>query len=213
MKSKVHTIYYTFGILMVIMFSSCRSVFIIDSWEGETFQSLRSEKILVIGQNPDHDVRKQFELKVVGELMSQGVNAVASHLAFPELENKQRTTNEIDALASTFRNSGFQSVIIIELVNSIATITEEKIIQEQLHDSYNRVYGGSRKTQEGVENNIVYKDQKTTFVIKTNTYNLKDSATWQLLKSFTFIVTDPKSTQRVLTSYCKKLKKEYSDAR
>ena len=108
-------------VLTAIFLSSCSGMQIASSYKSDDFETLRNKKMLVIARTPMEDVRKAYELDLVSKLKAQGINAVASHLAFPNLERiDNKTAERITEVIAMFRKEGFD----------ILTLTSLKDVQE-----------------------------------------------------------------------------------
>jgi hypothetical protein len=88
-------------------------------------------KILVLTVASDPISRASYEDVIAGEVSLRGANAVASHLAFPELP-KERGPFEAKLIAE-----GFDAVMISRIVGS-----EDKIKMTEGHTSYATDYQG-----------------------------------------------------------------------
>ena len=89
-------------------------------------------KILVLTVAVDPISRASYEDVIAGEVSLRGANAVASHLAFPELPKERGPFEE------KLRADGFDAVMISRIVSS-----EDKIKMTEGHTSYATDYQGT----------------------------------------------------------------------
>ncbi|MGI9551840.1 MAG: hypothetical protein ACR2MT_11615, partial [Aurantibacter sp.] len=114
--------------ILAFLVLGCSSMKLSDSYKSDDFDTIGSKKILVVSRTPLDDVRKAYELAITDKLKAKGINAVASHVAFPSLERlKNPTAERVSNVISMFRENGFD----ILLLTSLKDVQEQVIIQKQ----------------------------------------------------------------------------------
>lgn len=101
-----------FLLLAVALCTSCSSTRLIDEWESEETPVYESNKVLVIGLNPDLEVRRVFEESLTQALEKENVIAVRSIDFFENIFQLQQTTEEeLNLIESLILDAGFDSIL------------------------------------------------------------------------------------------------------
>ncbi|WP_282117145.1 hypothetical protein [Cellulophaga baltica] len=216
------TIKYPFAILLlsIILLSGCSGMKLSNSYKSDNFENLNEKKVLVISRTPLEDIRKEYELEIVSKLNSKGINAVASHIAFPNLKRIDNKTSErISDVISQFRNNGFDYI----LLTSLKDVQEQEILQKQGgYNSLNEYYGNKYVTLKGYYDDVnaaprlpTQEIQETTtsillttYILEAVTYNLSLEEEKRLLSVTTAEVTNPDSGNAVRKAFAKILASE-----
>ncbi len=209
-----------FVVLVSLFFSSCSTMKLSDSYKSDGFETIRNQKILIVSRTPLDDVRKDYELAIAKQLQSKGMNAVASHVAFPSLERiDNKTAERIAEVVSMFRAEGFDIV----LLTSLKDVQEQEILRRaggynSLPQYYSNKYITLRGYYDDVhappklppreQDPVTYVEKSTTFVLEAVTYNLALEEEKRLLSVTTAEVTDPDSGKGVRTAFAKLIAEE-----
>jgi len=103
-------------VILVAILSSCASMKLTKSWESNSFENTKKEKILVVSRATDLEIRKAFEQEIVSKLKAEGINAVAAYKAFPDLKDKKnRSEEEINQLLAMFKSKGINAILSTSL--------------------------------------------------------------------------------------------------
>ena len=89
-KTSASAHYLPLSILLAILVCSCQPASFTKSYIDKEFKSAPLKKILVIATAREDRVRKLFESKCAGHLISRGVDAVPSYTLIPDLADLTR---------------------------------------------------------------------------------------------------------------------------
>lgn len=214
-------------LIATFIFSNCASVVeISDAWQGENFNTLNDQKVLVISKSSDKVAKERFEKDLADRLRKAGVNAVESFIAFPDMKQKKRTPKEVDLAIKKITEAGFRGVVITGVKNKITESessttggydrevnTGRNGLAVQFFRSYGfgSFYGGTYNSDLG----SVYVDAETTtnsydvYTIETVTYNLTLPKENQMIGVLVVKVTDPTSYAEVADKYTRIIAKQF----
>ncbi len=212
MKKTYQFYLLTFSLLIL---SGCGGMKLSNSYKSDKFEAFRSKKMLVISRTPLKDVRKEYELEITKKLNNQGINAVASHEAFPDLKRvDNRTSEKIEEIIATFRQQGFETI----LLTSLKDVKEQEILQRQGgYNSLMEYYGNQYITLKGYYDDVnapprlpplespeeVTYRTETTYVLEAVMYNLVLEEEKRLLSITTAEITNPDSGKIVRKAFAK----------
>ena len=212
MKTTYQFCLFVFGTLIL---SGCSGMKLANSYKSDDFETLRNKKMLVIARTPIEDVRKAYEIDLVSKLKANGVNAVASHVAFPELKRvDNKTAERIADVIAMFRKEGFD----ILTLTSLKDVQELDVMRrEGGYSSLNEYYGNKYLTLRGyyddvtapprlgpkeMDEEITYTTE-TTYVLEAVTYNLGLEEEKRLLSVSTAEITNPDTGKGVRKAFAK----------
>ncbi len=203
------------GLLILVLFSSCSSVKLMDSWKSADFQAVKSSKILIAAKSPDLEVRKSYEIAIANQLKNQGIDAVEMHKIFPDFEEKENPTEEeVAEIIKQFDAEGITSVLVTSLKNTIKTTNEDTPQRIDIPTAYQNRYFFSFNNSDDVhalpklpslESDDVPKVEltSTTYVLEAVTYDLTQEKKKQLMNVCLVDITDPSSAKKVLQKFSK----------
>ncbi len=184
-----------------------------NSYKSDSFENLNKKKVLVISRTPLEDIRQEYELEIVAKLKSKGINAVASHIAFPNLKRiDNKTSKRISEVISQFRKEGFDHL----LLTSLKDVQEQEVLQKQGgYSSLNEYYGNKYITLKGYYDDLNAAPRLpareieettnsillTTYILEAVTYNLSLEEEKRLLSVTTAEVTNPDSGKEVRRAF------------
>ncbi|RKN81385.1 hypothetical protein [Ulvibacterium marinum] len=208
---------YQFLVIAIVglFLTGCSGVKLANSYKSDSFETIQNQKVLVISRTPIEDVRKAYELEITRKLRARGVNAVASHIAFPDLKRiDNKTVDRIAKVIATFRKNGFDVVVL----TSLKDVQEQEVMQKQGgYSSLMDYYGNHYVTLKGyyddlnapprlppreVPEETTYRTE-TTYVLEAVTYNLALEEEKRLVSVTTAEVTDPDSGPAVRKGFAK----------
>jgi hypothetical protein len=210
----------TFVILVAIL-SSCASVKLTDNWKSNDFNSINTEKILVVAKSKDATISKLYEKEMAVRLRTRGIDAIERHLKYPLLSDKEpQTKEEIEKIVQQFKKDGINGIVVTALKD---VKVKTKIISEGGYDSYststNKAFISFRAYNYDVNslNTLpALETPKTTTVLKSTTYfleaviyNLSLEKEKQLVGILQADVTDPESAEEVLKGFSKIVAKQF----
>ncbi len=202
-------------VFTAILLSSCSGMKLANSYKSDDFETFQNKKMLVIARTPIEDVRKAYELDLVKQLKAKGVNAVASHIAFPTLERiDNKTAERIADVVAMFRKKGFDVLTL----TSLKDVQEQDVMRREggyssmtdyygnkyitLRGYYNDVTAPPRLGPKEMDKKITYTTE-TTYVLEAVTYNLDLAEEKRLLSVTTAEITNPDSGKGVRTAFAK----------
>ncbi|MDT0552752.1 hypothetical protein [Urechidicola vernalis] len=221
-----------FSLLVIIGFTSCVSVVeVVDQYrnENDQFESLKGKKVLVINKTNDKVARERFERDLADRLRSAGVDAVESHVAFPNMEHKKRTEEDVEAEVKKVVAAGYTGAVVTGIRDKQTKYQSETtggydrnvntgegmgltIYNYSYHYyGFGSFYGSVYNSDLG----SVYVEPETTttsynvYIIEAVTYNLTAEKEDQLLGVITVRVTDPTSYEEVADKYTKMIAKQF----
>lgn len=202
-------------IVLTLLFSGCSGMKLANSYKSEDFETLKNKKMLVIARTPIEDVRKAYEIDLVNKLKAKGVNAVASHIAFPDLKRiENKTAERIAEVIALFRKEGFD----ILTLTSLKDVRELDVIRrEGEYSSFGDYYGNKYITLKGYYDDVtapprlgpkemdeqVTYTTETTYVLEAVTYNLDLEEEKRLLSVSTAEITNPDTGKGIRKAFAK----------
>ena len=103
-------------VLIVLALSSCKSFKVLYNWSAEDKESVAEKKILVVARTANPEIRKAFEQEITKTLKSQGMNATASYVLFPDYDpEKKRTEEERGVIKKILDDNGYNAVVMTVL--------------------------------------------------------------------------------------------------
>ncbi len=202
-------------VLPAVLLSSCSGMKLANSYKSDDFETLRNKKMLVVARTPMEDVRKAYELDLVSKLKAKGVNAVASHVAFPDLKRiDNKTAERITEVIAMFRKEGFD----ILTLTSLKDVQELDVMRrEGGYSSFDEYYGNKYITLRGYYDDVTAPPRlgpkemdeqvtittETTYVLEAVTYNLSLEEEKRLLSVSTAEITNPDTGKGVRKAFAK----------
>ena len=150
-------------ILIAILFISCASTTITDTWKDKAYQG-KAQNIVVIMVARTEYLRNMFEGRFVAELRARGNNATQSHkiVAFEQLQDKELVKSRI-------KSTEVDTVLIARLVDSKTIETYEPGYINAVPIAYS--YWGTY--YEIVYTDYGYTDDIEVAYVETNLYDVK----------------------------------------
>jgi len=207
--------------LLIILFSSCSSIKLLDSWKSEDFKSFGGKKILVAAKSPDLEIRKSYEKTIVKNLRESGINAIEMHVKFPNFSNKEsRTKEENNQIVKQFLNEGINMIMVTSLKNKIETrnysipqsveipleYKNKHVFESNTNDKLLNNKSLNSKSQVGLKN-----IKMTTYVLESITYDLSLEREKQLVNVCLVDVENPKSGVQILDKFCEIVSSQFKN--
>lgn len=214
-------------IILVVSFSSCSGIKVVDSWKADNINSLKDAKILVIGRSDDMVGRQRFEQEIAERLRADGIDAMESYKKFPAMkQNKELSEEEIAQRVQIIKNEGFKGVVLTvlkDMSKEIVTSESGGYVSGGYYPSYyGGYYGGFggyygrvySPYGYGYGGTYVPSETRTytseTYSLETVIYNLDLEPGKQLLGVIAIDITDPKSASKVAPKYADAVAKQLS---
>lgn len=214
-------------IILVVSFSSCSGIKVVDSWKADNINSLKDAKILVIARSDDMVGRQRFEQEIAERLRAGGIDATESYKKFPAMkQNKELSEEEINQRVQIIKNEGFKGVVLTvlkDMSKEIVTSESGGYVSGGYYPSYyGGYYGGFggyygrvySPYGYGYGGTYVPSETRTytseTYSLETVIYNLDLEPGKQLLGVIAIDITDPKSASKVAPKYADAVAKQLS---
>lgn len=214
-------------IILVVSFSSCSGIKVVDSWKADNINSLKDAKILVIARSDDMVGRQRFEQEIAERLRADGIDAMESYKKFPAMkQNKELSEEEINQRVQIIKNEGFKGVVLTvlkDMSKEIVTSESGGYVSGGYYPSYyGGYYGGFggyygrvySPYGYGYGGTYVPSETRTytseTYSLETVIYNLDLEPGKQLLGVIAIDITDPKSASKVAPKYADAVAKQLS---
>jgi hypothetical protein len=203
---------------LVLLFTGCSSIKVVDSWKADEINAMKDLKILVIARSDDMVGRQRFEQEIADRLRTGGIDATESYKKFPAMKhNDQLTEQEINDRIQIIKNEGFHGAVLTVLKDmSKEVVTSETggYVSGGYYPSYyGGYYGGFggyygrvySPYGYGYGGSYVPSETRTytseTYKLETVIYNLDLEPGKQLQGVVTIDITDPKSASKVAPQY------------
>ncbi len=212
MKKTLYS-FILFGFALLL--TSCSSVKVLDSWQGENLSSVEGKEILVIARTDNQQARIAFEEAMANDLRKAGLKATESYLKFSNHNPDEKT--EKGAMKSLIENAGYQGVII-----SVVKDYNESLVTEEsggyyaggttYYGGYPGYYGGfygyyNSPRSYSTYGNYVPATSTTrvskSYILETLIYNLDEPEGKQLIGVVTSQIIDPSSVTKSAKDYSK----------
>lgn len=217
-------------IIVLSLFTNCVStVEIFDQWEGKSLGAADHQKVLIVNKTADKDSKERFEKDLVARFKKSGINAVEAHNAFPSLESKKRSEEEIDILIQKLKDDGFTSIVISGVKGKIkmSETTTTGGYDKEMNTgegmginiyNYSYHYYGFGSFYGGVYNSnvgsiYIEPESNTTsynvYTLEAVTYDLTKKKEEHVAGILTIKVTDPRSYEEIVDTYSKMIVKHF----
>lgn len=211
------------SLTVMIMFSACSSVKVLNSWKANNADAVKEKNFIVIARTANTQARIAFENEIVKQLSEKGIKATASFTKFPKLNPDQEVTEERKAeIISILENEGFDAVVltVVKEVEDLTKITKEGgyYAGGNYYGFYPRYYGGfygyyNHPMSYSTLGNYVPETYTTTtsqnFVLETVIYNLDETEENQLVAVVTSRIEDPSNTSDTAKQYVNAISKSF----
>ncbi|WP_271764782.1 hypothetical protein [Aquimarina algiphila] len=210
------TLYRLFGTAIVlILFSSCSSVKITDSWKNLEVPDIKNKKVMVVSKTDDQTARVRFENDLVENLNKKGYQSVESYVIFPKSSpTKELSESETLEIKETLKNKDID-VVIVTVLKHCEEYT--KMISNNNSFLYPSYYGlGYYRGFYGYYGTIYMDSEPVTvitenakkYILETVVYDLTQPKEKQLLSVITTEIDNPKTLGVVSIDFSKKVVKE-----
>ncbi len=216
-------IYPLLVIISMVLFSSCSSVKVLNSWKGDNVESVKDNNMLVIARTDNISARIAFENEIVKDLKASGIKATASFEKFPNLNpDKKLTEADRERIETMIIESGFNGVVL-------TVIKEEQELTKTVTDGgyyagsnyygyYPRYYGGfygyygNSMSYSTLGNYVEPSSQTytaTNYILETVIYNLDEPKEKQLVAVVTSKLEEPENAATTAKQYVKAISKSF----
>ena len=203
-----------FFFLFILALVSCGpSVSVVDSWKAPDITDSKTDNFLVMARSDDMVSRQRFEQEIAKVLRKEGVQAVESYLAYPDLKlNKKTTPADIDALKSMFEKDGINAIVLTVLKDTKKELNTTTSSYGPgyypgfygYYDSFYSPYGYSGAYTPASSRTY----ESEVYRLETVVFDL-DRPGDQLVAVISINITDPKSASEVAPKYAEKVAEQF----
>jgi len=197
-------------ILIMVLFVSCSSARVTDSWLNDTYKDYQPKKILIIGLTDNLSARTVFEEQLKAELLSRGTEAVESYTVFkPTFTSLKQTEEDIEDEIKKLSKDGFDAVLI-----SVVKGVDEKVSYsgENFRTYYYwRRFGRYYYLAQDVYLEEGYYNKYKIYHIEASLYNLQENNDKSLVWVASYDVVDPRQVNKTVNNYVKAIIKSLEE--
>ena len=195
--------------------TSCATVKVLDSWQGDNLSSLEGKAILVVARTDNPQARIAFEEAMANDLRKAGMNATESYLKFSNHNPNEKM--EEGTMKVLIEKEGFYGVVM-----SVVKDYNESLVTEEsggyyaggttYYGGYPGYYGGfygyyNSPRSYSTYGNYVPSTTTTrvskSYILETLIYNLDEPEGKQLIGVVTSQIIDPSSVTKTAKEYSK----------
>jgi len=210
------TTFYSFILFgFALLMTSCATVKVLDSWQGDNLSSLEGKAILVVARTDNPQARIAFEEAMANDLRKAGMNATESYLKFSNHNPNEKM--EEGTMKVLIEKEGFYGVVM-----SVVKDYNESLVTEEsggyyaggttYYGGYPGYYGGfygyyNSPRSYSTYGNYVPSTTTTrvskSYILETLIYNLDEPEGKQLIGVVTSQIIDPSSVIKTAKEYSK----------
>ena len=217
-KITVSSIY----LAMFLLFPSCSSVKVIDSWKSDRISTIKDNNFLVVARANNLQAQIAFENEIVKQMKSNGYQATASYSKFGEMKpNEPKLESNKEKLKKILELEGFNAVILTVMKD----YKEETRLEKEggyytggnYYGYYPRYYSGFypyyyNPISYHSMGNYVEETYTTSvsklYILETTIYNLDESEENQLVAVITSKIDNPETASGAAKGYVKEISKK-----
>ena len=217
-KITVSSIY----LAIFLLFSSCSSVKVIDSWKSDRISTIKDNNFLVVARANNLQAQIAFENEIVKQMKSNGYQATASYSKFGEMKpNEPKLESNKEKLKKILELEGFNAVILTVMKD----YQEETRLEKEggyytggnYYGYYPRYYSGFypyyyNPISYHSMGNYVEESYTTSvsklYILETTIYNLDESEENQLVAVITSKIDNPETASGAAKGYVKEISKK-----
>lgn len=191
-------------LLLIVLFKSCGTAELVDYWKNSAIDTLKINKILIVGMTPNKEARKLFEEKLKNEYESRGVEAVTSLSIFDaDYSLKNKTEEEIKFIENVLTANFFDAVIFTKIkgVENVEIYNKDFTTKDRLDIRFKEDY----KEHEIILNNPKYYEEYSIYHAETSLYCICPTKDRELMFKGAIDITDPKLVDKTVNDYVKVL--------
>ncbi|HEA21101.1 hypothetical protein LCGC14_1644670 [marine sediment metagenome] len=183
----------------LILFWSCATSELADSWKSKDFDTLSNANILVVTEKLKVDVRKSYEMAIANKLRGRKLNAIESHIQFPSLKRAKTPSEKADR-TQRCKDAGILGIMVISLKEAIETqngaLSEPIGFLEGYEDKKSSVLNSTDMKES-------FATTSKTYVLEAQIFNLALEEGKQLVSVFMVDITDPSSFEILRKTFTK----------
>lgn len=116
------------SLTLILSFSSCSSVKVVNSWQSDKVETIKPKNILVIARTANDKIRVDYENEISKQLRAKNLKVTESYKKFPKLDpNNKLTEEKVNSIKKMFQEEGFNAVVISVLkdIEELSVTTTE----------------------------------------------------------------------------------------
>lgn len=195
-------------LIITVVFCSCSSVKMTDSWRSGDFSDYKPQNVLIIGITESLTARKKFEEQLRIELQNRGIVATESYEVFePTFTSLKQTEDDIQKEMEHIAQAGFDAV----LISAVKGVNEKINYYRSPHfrDYYWRpwgpyyFWGRYYYLYQDVYFMDGYYNKYKVYQIEATLYNLKNQTDTSLVWVASYDIVNPESINNTVNDYVK----------
>jgi hypothetical protein len=193
-------------ISILILFFSCSSARVTDSWVNEDYKDYQPKKILIVGLTDNLNGRVLFEEQLKTELANRGIETVESYDVFrPIFTSLKQTEGDIQKEVERISKEGFDAI----LISTVKGVDEKTSYSGDtyMRNYYWRRFGRYYYLAQDVYHLEGYYTKYKIYHIEASLYNLKEDNDKSLVWVASYDLVDPKQINTTVTDYVKAIVK------
>jgi hypothetical protein len=194
----------------MVLFVSCSSARVTDSWLNDTYKDYQPKKVLIIGLTDNLSARTQFEEQLKTELINRGTEAVESYTVFkPTFTSLKQTEEDIEEEIKRLSKEGFDAVLIsvVKGVDKRVSYSGDNFRAYYYWRRFGRYY---YLAQDVYLTEGYYNDYKI-YHLEASLYNLKENNDKSLVWVSSYDVVDPRQINKTVSNYVKAIIKSLEE--
>jgi hypothetical protein len=217
-KITVSSIY----LAMFLLFPSCSSVKVIDSWKSDNISTIKDNNFIVVARANNLQAQIAFENEIVKQMKSNGYQATASYSKFGEMKpNEPKLESNKEKLKKILELEGFNAVILTVMKD----YQEETRLEKEggyytggnYYGYYPRYYSGfypyyynpiSYHSMGNYVEETYTTNVSKLYILETTIYNLDESEENQLVAVITSKIDNPETASGAAKGYVKEISKK-----
>ena len=189
-------------LLNVILFVSCSSTQLVESWKNPNIDTYEPYKVLVVGLTSDKVARLEFEEKLKTELELRGSEAMTS-LSVLDITGKtdKMTETELETLESQLIEDGFDTILLTKIVG-----IEDKVAYRKNYKNYDETYRRFKDEylmHQDIFYDTDYYEEFKVYKAETSMYCICPTKDRELIWKGYINITDPTSIEKTVNDYVK----------
>ncbi|WP_091424524.1 hypothetical protein [Formosa sp. Hel1_31_208] len=187
-------------LLLIVLFTSCSTARVTDSWVNEDYVNYQPKKVLIIGLTDNLNGRILFEEQLKNELAKRSIHAIESYTVFePQFTSSKQSENDIEKEIKRLSSEGFDTV----LISAVKGIDEKVSYSGDNFRTYYywRRFGRYYYLAQDVYYLEGYYSKYKIYHIEASLYNLKENKDKSLVWVASYDIVDPKQVNSTVTNY------------
>lgn len=217
-KITVSSIY----LAIFLLFSSCSSVKVIDSWKSDSISTIKDNNFIVVARANNLQAQIAFENEIVKQMKSNGYQATASYSKFGEMKpNEPELESDKEKFKKILELEGFNAVILTVMKD----YQEETRLEKEggyytggnYYGYYPRYYSSfypyyynpiSYHSMGNYVEETYTTNVSKLYILETTIYNLDESEENQLVAVITSKIDNPETASGAAKGYVKEISKK-----